>query len=168
MRDPFANILARLVATEVDFVVVGGVAVNAHGFRRATLDLDLIVRFDHSNVVALADSLRECGFSPRMPVDPVELSIAETRAQWKTRNMVVLSFIEGKSPFSVVDIFIDHPIDYDLLIQEAMPVAYDGIDIRICGIQHLIDLKEKAARPKDLQDLKFLYEILDQQKEGLR
>ena len=82
--------------------------------------------------------------------------------------MVVLSFIEGKSPFSVVDIFIDHPIDYALLTNEALPVKYDGIDIRICSIRHLIDLKEKAARPKDLQDLKFLYEILDQQKEGLR
>jgi hypothetical protein len=37
------NLVRKLVAADVRFVVVGGVAVVLHGYARLTVDLDLIV-----------------------------------------------------------------------------------------------------------------------------
>lgn len=168
MAQPFAAVLTSLVNAGVDFVVVGGVAVNAHGFGRNTLDLDLIVRFDRENVEKLSRALSEQGYSPRLPINPADLANQTIRAEWKQRNMVALSFLLNVKPFTVIDIFIDHPIQYDELVKQAVRFVYGDVSIRICGIRHLIELKERAGRGKDLEDLKFLYEILDQQQEGLR
>lgn len=68
----------------------------------------------------------------------------------------------------MVDVFIDHPIDYDRLVADSMPFIHEAVNVRVCSIEHLITMKEAAARPKDMLDLRFLYDILDQKKEGLR
>ncbi|HEX8322376.1 MAG TPA: hypothetical protein VF595_00560 [Tepidisphaeraceae bacterium] len=162
MAKPLATIMRALAESGTDFVVVGGVAVNAHGFNRATLDLDIIVRFDRSNVHRLVTCLRGEGYTPRTPVDPEQLSVAGARAEWRNKNMVALAFFDSQPPYTAVDVFIDHPIDYDEMLTEAVQVEYDGALIRICSVRHLIDLKERARRPKDLEDLKFLYRIFDE------
>jgi predicted nucleotidyltransferase len=41
----FDPIFAALQATGVRYVVVGGVAVNLHGYQRFTKDIDLVVEF---------------------------------------------------------------------------------------------------------------------------
>jgi hypothetical protein len=38
------SLLAAFAAARVEFAVVGGVAVNAHGYLRATHDLDIFIR----------------------------------------------------------------------------------------------------------------------------
>lgn len=168
MAAPFATILSALVSADVDFVMVGGFAVNAHGHRRATFDLDIIVSFETANVAKLVNCLKALGFSPRMPVDPLGLSSTQTRAEWQQRNMVVLSFLQGQSPYTVIDVFIEHSIDYARLVADSVRVQYDTVAVRICSVAHLIEMKERAGRGKDLLDLRFLYDILDQQKEGLK
>lgn len=159
MVEPLTQILFTLWQASVDFVVVGGVAVNAHGHTRATLDVDIIIPFDRANVHKLVSSLRGAGFSPRTPVDPEKLAIESERKSWKEKNMVALAFWDAAPPYTVVDVFIDHPIAYDQLVAQSMPVQTEKFLYRVCGVGHLINLKEAAARPKDIEDLKFLYDI---------
>jgi hypothetical protein len=56
--DPLA-LLGVLARHEVDFVVIGGVAVQAHGHLRTTRDVDVIAAPDADNARRLAAALRE-------------------------------------------------------------------------------------------------------------
>lgn len=161
MNQPILEAISTLNVAGVDYVIVGGVAVNLHGFTRATLDLDIIARFDRPNVHRLVTALRGLGYSPRTPVDPEKLADASERSLWQQKNMVALAFWQLEPPYTSVDIFIEHPISYDELVAQSVQTRTpEGVDVRICGLRHLIHLKEKASRAKDLEDLRFLYDIL--------
>ena len=47
------RVLAALEAAAVDYVVIGGVAINFHGIARATEDLDVFIAPDPANVARL-------------------------------------------------------------------------------------------------------------------
>jgi hypothetical protein len=69
-------LLRRLVAAGIDFVVIGGVAVGAHGVVRGTKDLDLCPSPSRENLGRLASLLRDLGVS-QVGVDDQEFSARE-------------------------------------------------------------------------------------------
>jgi len=56
--DQFLAILRELDARGVEYVLIGGVALNLHGIVRATEDVDLFVRVEEKNIERLKDALR--------------------------------------------------------------------------------------------------------------
>ena len=64
------SLLAAFLAAHVDYVVVGGVAVNAHGYIRATNDLDLFIRPTEENARAAFEALLALG----IPLEGYEAS----------------------------------------------------------------------------------------------
>src|SRR3954449_13566997 len=58
MFDP-VDLIAALARAGVDYIVIGGFAVGAHGFPRATNDLDIVPDPSSSNLQRLATALRE-------------------------------------------------------------------------------------------------------------
>lgn len=66
----------------VPFVVVGGLAVVAHGYGRQTQDIDLVVPLDSVTVPLLFRALASLGYAPRVPVTPEQCADASTRARW--------------------------------------------------------------------------------------
>ena len=59
-----------LNTAEVEYLIVGGLAVNAHGYERLTQDVDLVIRLAPRNIVRGLRALGEIGY--RMPI-PVTL-----------------------------------------------------------------------------------------------
>lgn len=55
------SLLAVLNDHDVSFVVIGGVAVGAHGYVRGTEDLDLVPDPDPANLERLTAALEELG-----------------------------------------------------------------------------------------------------------
>jgi hypothetical protein len=53
------QLVAALIGHDVDFVVIGGVALQAHGHVRTTLDLDIVAAWTPENIRRLAPALRE-------------------------------------------------------------------------------------------------------------
>lgn len=49
----YQKIIDRMNADGVEYLVVGGIAVNLYGFVRATMDLDLLVLLDGENTARL-------------------------------------------------------------------------------------------------------------------
>jgi len=48
---------------------------------------------------------------------------------------------------------VEGDLAYPVLADEAMSVAFEGIDVPICSLRHLRAMKRAAGRPQDLQDL---------------
>lgn len=124
----------------VPYAVIGGVAVQAWGEPRLTVDLDLTVMTPPEGTATLVNLLLQT-FAPRVP-DPVEFAR-------RTRVVLIRS-----SNGCDVDISLGVPGYEDDLIRRA--VDYEvapGRVIRLCSPEDLIIHKAVAGRPQDLMDI---------------
>jgi hypothetical protein len=144
-------LLGRLGRAEVDFVVVGGVAVVVQGHGRATKDLDITYATDPENLrrlgavlVALHARLR--GVAEDVPFVPDGRTLARTR-------LLTLDTDDGS-----LDLLADPPgaPPYATLRDRADHVELDGIVIAVAALDDVLAMKRAAGRPQDLIDIEAL------------
>lgn len=88
----FEHIFKELEAHKVKYLVIGGIAVNLHGFARATGDLDIMISYDDSNVEAFLMAAGALDLTPKIPVKLEEFSDPSKREMWQnSKNMKVFS-----------------------------------------------------------------------------
>lgn len=150
----YEKVFKALNRAKVRYVVVGGVAVVLYGYPRFTQDLDLIVFLEKENLGKMFDAMRSIGYAPKVPVLKEQFTDSKTRERWKKeKGMIVFSFVDSKPPFEMIDMFVGEPIKFKDVYKERKMITTQGIAIPIIGIDHLIRLKKKASRPKDLDDI---------------
>lgn len=134
----FFSILNR---NEVEYLVIGGAAVNIHGYSRATGDLDIWYNPTRKNFLVLLKSINEFGF------DTTELSkVTEIESKGFIRlplqsfYLELLGIIDGKMKFE--DVF-----------KKVFTFDLDGVNVKVIGYDELIQNKLMARRAKDLEDI---------------
>ena len=65
-----------------------------------------------------------------------------------------------------VDLFVENPIDFDLLYERSQIVALITTNVRIVSIEDLIQLKRLASRPEDQRDIEALQAIRRSKRDG--
>jgi predicted nucleotidyltransferase len=147
-------LLTRLADADVDFVVIGAVAVVAHGHIRTTRDVDITYATDQANVERLGRVLVETdarlrGVAEVVPFIPDGRTLARV-------ELLTLETREGS-----LDLLAHPPgaPGYDELRREADEIEIEGRAVRIASIEHLLAMKRAAGRPQDLLDIEAL-EIL--------
>ena len=153
------ELLLRLSGARVDFIVIGGVAVGVHGFVRATRDLDIVPDPDAANLARLARVLVEIDAEhvglgdltpeelPYDPTDPQQLAEgANFRLDTNLGPLDIMQWVAG----------IEADLAYSELAVQALTVRFRGVEIRVCGLEHLRAMKSAAGRPQDLEDLRRL------------
>lgn len=148
-------IVRALDAAGAPFLVVGGLAVVAHGYGRSTQDLDIVVRLQPEPVRAAFRALEGLGYRPRVPVTAEGFADPGQRAEWiRDKGMTVLAFHSDRYRDTPVDVFVSEPFDFDeeyrlALVEDVAP----GVPVRIVRLETLLRLKHEAGRPQDLADL---------------
>lgn len=146
------EILLVLADHGVDFVVIGGIAVQTHGYLRGTHDVDVIVRPTALNLSRLSEALADLqaevrGGGTLKLNDPHQL-----------RRAPFIPVVTRSGPLDIVH--IDHvaggPGDYDRLRQDALSVELGGRDLAVVGFSDLIRMKRAAGRDQDLADIEVL------------
>lgn len=154
------EIFKALADAEVDYVVVGGLAVIMHGHLRATRDLDLVIGLEPANCAKGIEALSNIGLRPRLPVTLADFADPATREDWaNNRNMQVFQLWDPGNPERSVDVFVREPLDFRAMLAHAVIKDLDGVTIPVASIPHLIALKQVAGRPQDLDDIQALREI---------
>lgn len=154
------EIFKALADAEVEYVVVGGLAVIMHGHLRATRDLDLVLGLQPDNCAKAMDALSGIGLRPRLPVTLADFADPAKREDWsQNRNMLVFQLWDPANPERSVDVFVREPLDFRTLFSDAVIKDLDGILIPVASIRHLIVLKQAAGRPRDMDDIEALREI---------
>lgn len=144
------QILLALADHDVDFVVVGGVAVQAHGHGRGTRDLDVIPRPDLLNLSRLGESLGALGARLLGGDRPVDV----TNPQVLTRApLVPLITAHGRLDLLNLRLAQGAPSTYDDLRTRAFEAQIDGRTIAVAGLDDLIRMKRAAGRAVDLEDI---------------
>jgi len=154
--DP-TDIFAALNKAQVRYLVVGGVAAVLYGVARVTWDVDIAVQLTVPNVDRLAKALGGIGFIPRVPAAPSGLANAKVRDAWiRQKGMKVYSFIERRSPPRNVDVMVRPPHNFQELYQHRAIVKVGGVSIPLMPAKALVQMKRKAGRLQDLQDISDL------------
>lgn len=157
---PYKTIFNELEDKKIAYLIAGGFAVNFHNVQRSTVDLDLILHLTESNILSFVSIMKDLGFAPRLPVSPEDFADPEIRRSWITsKNMMVFSFNHKSNPLEVIDIFVEEPKPFIELFNSRLEVPFGDIHLKVVGKADLIEMKEKAGRPKDLYDILELKKI---------
>lgn len=160
--DP-ARVFAALDRHGVDYVTVGAFAVIAHGYVRATADIDLMARQDRANIERLAAALTDLGARLR-GVDAELLEIDPTDPE-TLANGASFTLDTDAGP---LDYLNDVPgaDDYEALRARAVEATAAGVVVRVAGLDDLIRMKRASGRPQDLLDIANLVPPLDDESGG--
>jgi predicted nucleotidyltransferase len=154
-------IVGALNAAGVEYLIVGGLAVNAHGYQRLTQDVDLVIRLTPLNVIRSLRALREIGYQMPIPITPEQFADASNRAMWrKEKDMTVLRLWSDLHRRTPIDVFVYEPFDFarEYAVATRQEIAAD-LKALVVRCETLIAMKRAAARPRDLADVAELEQI---------
>src|SRR4030042_1020003 len=110
MELDFQSIFKELNKLKIDYLVVGGLAVNFHGVPRMTYDVDFMILLEAENVGKLVSKLTEWGYRPKVPINPLQLADKAKRNSWmKEKGMKAVNFYSEMLPIGEIDIVFDSP-----------------------------------------------------------
>lgn len=155
------RLLRRLGEAEVDYVVVGGVAAQAHGTTTFTGDLDICYSTGAQNLQRLGEALVELGARLRGVAGEVPF-VPDGRTLRGTQILTL------ETPDGPLDLLADPPGSpgYDRLAERALLVEWAGTTIKVAALDDLIAMKRTAGRPKDLLAVEELEAIARILREG--
>lgn len=162
-RRSIETIATALDRARVRYLVVGGVAVVAHGHVRFTADLDLVLDPDPDSLRRAIEAIRALGYKPRAPVAFEEFANPEKRREWREgRGMMVFSLSSPEHAATELDLFLEPPFDFDAAHARAAVLGAGEADrITFVGREDLLALKRAAGRPQDLLDVQALESLRD-------
>jgi hypothetical protein len=146
------RIFAALASHAVEYVVVGGIAVQVHGHVRMTNDVDLIPSPTPENLKRLAEALTELEASVLNP--------GSDQLQIDAQMLPRATLWQFSTPHGDLDVLHDAPgaAPFSQLRARALMIALGDRTIPIAGRDDLIRMKRAASRPVDLADIAALTE----------
>jgi hypothetical protein len=169
-KNSIAAIVRALNDAKVRYLIVGGLAVVAHGYLRFTADLDLILDLREDNLRRAIPALAGLSYRPLVPV-AAELFVYPTiRAQWvREKGLTVFSLVSPHHPATTVDHFVEAPFPFDPA--HAAAACFEvapGVKATFVSREGLLQLKRQAGRAKDLEDINRLEELGEKPSNGGR
>lgn len=160
--------MARVVEVfdryHVTYLLVGGVACNAHGAQRPTRDFDCLVERTGSNLTHLSSALGE--LNARLRVEGMtdkESQQLPTRLDATMLGRMELATL--RTDAGDVDVLNDMPrrdgcrLRYHDLAPRAVAMIVESVSVRLASLEDLIASKEWANRPNDHDALPELYAL---------
>ena len=155
-----AELLQSLSDEQVEYVLVGGLAVQLHGFLRATFDIDLVLAMSDANLSRFIAVAKRYGLQPVIPVPLESWANADQIDHWRReKGMLAFSLREPQVGGSVVDVLVRPDVSFERLIAHAVPGELFGRRVMIASIDDLLAMKRAANRPNDHLDIVALEKI---------
>ncbi len=151
-------VVKALNSANVQYLIVGGLAVNAHGFVRLTRDIDIVLGLDPANAAKGLSALLAIGYSMSIPASPEDFSNVATREEWRrSKEMIVLKLWSDEHRRTPVDIFVYEPFAFaqEMLVASMLEIC-PGLRAPVVSLETLLQMKRVAGRPQDLIDIEEL------------
>lgn len=160
MENLYYQIFREFEETGVQYLVVGGVAVNLHGYSRFTGNLDILLALDKENLQNVASIMERMGFAKRFPIELTDLAKEDQVRKWLTeKNMTAFAFISNRLPQFSLDVLAAESLRFPELDGRKEVKCASGINIPVISIDDLVGMKREANREKDLIDIEALLEL---------
>ena len=160
-RRSIEAIVRALNEAQARYLIVGGLAVVAHGLVRFTADIDLVLDPNPASLKRAIAALEGLGYRPRAPVDFSAFADPEQRDRWvREKGLTVFSTFSGEHRATELDLFVESPFDFEDAYRTA--VRFDvapGVEATFVGLDDLLEMKRRAGRPQDIQDVEGLVSL---------
>lgn len=127
----------------VNYVIVGALALAAHGIPRFSADYDFFVEPEKENGLRVHAALEEFAFR----------GMTTSAEEFARPNMV---FQFGHPPHRIDIITSISGVSFDEAYRNRLEVIQEGVTVKLLGIRELMKNKEASGREKDLADLALL------------
>ncbi|MBN2302469.1 MAG: nucleotidyltransferase [Lentisphaerae bacterium] len=143
LNEDYKEILQSLVEENVRFILVGAYALAAHGYPRATMDIDIWVMPSPDNADAVIRALNKFG-APLHGLTSNDLQKLDT------------IFQIGVAPRRIDIITSASGLDFESAFAKSIPIEIEGIRLNILSLDDLISNKKASGRSKDIADVEAL------------
>lgn len=144
----FMGVLDALDKQNVEYILVGGVAVILHGIERLTRDIDVFVKMDEENIERLRRALHSI-FEDNS-IEEITLKELQTYAviRYGTPDDFYVDIMARLGEMAVYE-----DLEYEI-------IHYQGIKIRVATPETLYNLKKDTVRYKDKYDAAYLKDLI--------
>jgi hypothetical protein len=143
LNEDYRDMLQALSDEKVRFLLVGAYAMAAHGYPRATMDIDIWVMPSQQNAEAVLQALRRFG----APLGGL------TREDLQRGGTV---FQIGVAPRRIDIITAASGLQFEDTFERSLSVNIEGIEVHIPALDDLIRNKKASGRTRDLADAEAL------------
>lgn len=140
----FEELLEGLSKDKIDYILIGGLAVDICGFSRATMDMDILVEASEENIKRLLNCLESFGKGSVRELKPEDFTLEEGCIR-----------IVEEFPLDVFTLIKGY-VYQDLLPDSGIFISEKDVKIRYLNAEGLIKLKEGSGRSKDQLDVEEL------------
>lgn len=151
-------IVGALNRARVRYLVVGGLAVVAHGYLRYTKDVDLVLQLRMDNLRRAFKALGSLGYRPGIPVSTDDFADPANRERWiREKGMTVFQLWSDVHRETPIDVFVSEPFDFAAEHKAAERKPLGGrVTVPVVSRATLIRMKEAVGRPQDRLDVQNL------------
>lgn len=143
LNEDYKEMLQGLLDQKVEFIVVGAYALAAHGFPRATGDIDIWVKPDKNNSKKVYEALARFG----APINEIR------EDEFSQPGLI---FQIGVVPRRIDIITEIDAVGFEEADSDKIFVDIDGLKVPVLSVDKLIKNKMATGREKDLLDAKLL------------
>jgi hypothetical protein len=148
LNEDYKEMLQCLADEGVKFLLVGAYALAAHGYPRATMDIDLWVMPSPGNAEAVLRALQRFG-APLHGLTSADLQKDDT------------IFQIGVAPRRIDIITGASGLQFDATFSQSTKIEIEGLTVHVPTIRDLIQNKKASGRTKDLADVEALEALLN-------
>jgi hypothetical protein len=148
-------IVTALNSAGAQYLIVGGLAVNAHGYVRLTRDVDIAVRLTPENARNSLQALLAIGYQMSIPEKPELFADPAARERWhQEKQMIVLKLWSDEHSRTPIDIFVYEPFPVAAELERCVLLEISpGVKAPVVTLATLLEMKRAVGRPQDLIDI---------------
>lgn len=135
----FKELLQLFLEEDVRFLLVGGYALGAHGYPRATKGMEVLVGAQKDNAARVMRALNRFGVAMK---DVTEMDFLSDKVTYRI----------GVAPQRVDIMTGIRGVSFQDAYQHRVTVIVEGIELQVLSLEDLITNKLASGRPQDLLD----------------
>jgi len=156
----YLDLFGKLQEFEVEYLLIGGLAVSLHGVERSTMDIDITVAMQPNNLDKLIACAESLGLKPVLPVPLNSLLDIPLLEKWhKEKNLQAFALRTEEIAGVTLDILLFPTVDFTDMQRRVVEFKIGSTQIKVAAIEDLISLKQSAGREIDLSDIKHLKKV---------
>ena len=143
LNEDYKEMLQSLIDENVRFILVGAYALAAHGYPRATMDIDIWVMPSPDNANAVLRALKKFGATLRgLTSDDLQKPDTIFQIGVAPRRIDIITGASG--------------LKFESAFANSLEIEIEGIKLNIPSLNDLIFNKKASGRSKDIADAEAL------------
>jgi predicted nucleotidyltransferase len=153
----YKTLFSALNQAKIEYLIIGGVAVNLYGYSRFTSDVDIIVLVTDENLARIDNLAKKLNFTARQPISIKTLNNQqEIDNLLKEKNFLAFTYLSNEKLPLDIDILTNESLNFEKFNSKKTIIKIWDLELPVINIDDLIELKQNSNRTKDLEDLEAL------------